>query len=271
VPSPVKSDADQTLTLLVNITVPSNITVKRNKLQYIKVHSPWLANQRAANTTLDSRQLRTIGIETSAGSRRSRRVERRNRGEGNVEKRSCPIGELHQVSGRSIPKAGTWNKEKEVSGDVECKQLWDSSRGINACKEDERIDQYIDSLETHQKVKFVEYLHQSNYVFDAAKEKFETEMKPNGEDELLHNDNGSIVVLEGAPLTQSECEAFNNAITEHQKQFTVIAKAVGTTVSRCLVHYYSKYKSGQNVGKYLELKKMWEQSDECEICGDGGT
>jgi hypothetical protein len=198
-------------------------------------------------------------------------VETRNRGEGNVEKRSCPIGELHQVSHRSIPKAGTWNKEKETPGEVDCEQLWDGSRGIHACNKDGRIDQFIDSLETHQKVKFIEYLHQSNYVFDAAKQKFDDEMTSNGENALLHKGNGSNAVLEGAPLTQSECDAFNKAIAEHQKQFSLIAKAVGTTASRCLVHYYSKYKSGQNVGKYFELKKSWEQSDECEVCADGGT
>ena len=77
-------------------------------------------------------------------------------------------------------------------------------------------------------------------------------------------------MLEGTPLTEGECAAFNEAINENQKLFPVIAKAVGTTVNRCLVHYYSKFKSGENRGRYLELKKIWEQSDECEICGDGG-
>lgn len=253
-PSPIKSNG--TSEFIVNITIPSNISSKRNKHQYIKVYAPWLATHRAINTKLDSRQLRTIGIETSTGSRRSRRVERRNRGEGSIEKRHCPIGPLHQVSFGSIPKAGTWRKEPEDPSDVVCEQLWDVARGSKARTEDERIDRYIDSLEPFQKTQFIETLHKSNYDFNRAKQKMEGD--------------GPDVLLEGTPLTETERQAFNNALAENDKQFTVIAKAVGTTVNRCMVHYYSRVKSCKNAGNYLELKKVWEQSDECEVCGDGG-
>lgn len=172
--------------------------------QCIQVYSPWLANRRAAN---------------SAGSRRSRRVmETRTRDyEGNVEKRTRPIGELHQVSHGSIPKAGTWNKEKEMPGEVHCEKLWDGSCGICACNKDGRIDHFIDSLDdTHQKVKFIEYLHQSNYVFDAATQKFDDEMTLNGENALLHKGNESNAVLEGA---------------EHQKQFTILISSMSALLT----------------------------------------
>ena len=45
---------------------------------------------------------------------------------------------------------------------------------------------------------------------------------------------------------------------------------MGTSLNRGLIHYYSTYKAGEGRGSYLRQKKRWEQSDECEKCGDGG-
>lgn len=293
-PSSVQSNkacAENDSGLLVNITVPPHISssaTKRSKTarRFVKVYAPWIAAQRAAATTLDSRQLRAIGIDKSTGSRRSRRVERRNRGEGNVEKRTCPIGDMHQVSVGSIPTSDTWENErrlksKEKDGlehsSVRCEQIWDRARGAKACSEDERIDEYMNSLQSFQKARFMMTLHESNYDFEAAKYKMSRT-----KDQVInvgHSQNSETTwqksddrhyMLEGTPLTENECAAFNKAIDENQKLFPVIAKAVGTTVNRCLVHYYSRFKTGKNRGRYLELKKIWEQSDECEVCGDGG-
>jgi len=158
-----KAYADDDSGLLVNITVPPHIsssTTKRNKAsrRFVKVYAPWVAAQRAAATTLDSRQLRAIGIDKSTGSRRSRRVERRNRGEGNVEKRTCPIGDTHQVSVGSIPTSDTWENERRLKSEekddrleqssVQCEQIWDYARGAKACSEDERNDEYMNSLQS---------------------------------------------------------------------------------------------------------------------------
>ena len=263
--------------VLVHITIPSNIATKRSQQQYVKVYAPWVAAHKATNTTLDSRQLRTIGIIATNGSPRSRGVRKRGRGEGNVEKRTCPIGPLHQVSAQSIPKVGTW-KENETLRSVELEKIWDSKLGLKACCEDKRIDQYMYSLQPSQKATFVKTLHQLNYQFDLAKREMnsktlqvEVKINPSNISEVVwKNCDNTDAMLEGTPLTQSECKVFNSAIEDHQKQFGVIAKAVGTTVNRCLVHYYSRFKSGSKKGKYLELKKLWEQSDECEICADGG-
>ncbi|KAL3785430.1 hypothetical protein HJC23_013569 [Cyclotella cryptica] len=295
-PSPIesgKSYSGKDSGLLVNITVPpyvSSSTTKRNKTarQFVKVYAPWIAAQRAAATTLDSRQLRAIGVDKSIGSRRSRRVERRNRGEGNVEKRTCPIGDMHQVSVASIPKSDTWAQESRLKKDgkngyaqssVECEQIWDQARGAQACSEDELIDEYMNSLQTFQKAHFMMTLHESNYDFMLAKQKMdrktiqvEVNAGPSHASETTWQKcDKPNAMLEGTPLTEKECAAFDEAINENEKQFTVIAKAVGTTVNRCLVHYYSRFKSGKNQGRYLELKRIWEQSDECEICGDGGN
>ena len=164
-PSPIKSNkvyGDDDSGLLVDITVPPHIsssTTKRNKAarRFVKVYAPWVAAQRAAATTLDSRQLRAIGIDKSTGSRRSRRVERRNRGEGNVEKRTCPIGDMHQVSVGSIPTSDTWENERRLKSEgkdgleqssVQCEQIWDHARGAKACSEDERNDEYMNSLQS---------------------------------------------------------------------------------------------------------------------------
>jgi hypothetical protein len=176
--SPVKSNGtnkDDTPELHVNFTIPPNFAIKKIKSQYLRLQAPWISTARAASATLDSRQLRRIGIDTP-GSRRSRRVEIRNWGEGNVKRKTCPIGSMYQVSERSIPKAGTWAKLKNDEHDpekVECDQMWDRERGAEACHEDERIDPYIDSLETFQKDQFFVTLHQCNYNFDAAKQKMD--------------------------------------------------------------------------------------------------
>ena len=55
-----------------------------------------------------------------------------------------------------------------------------------------------------------------------------------------------------------------------REQWPKIARAVGKCVNRCLVHYYSTYKAGEGREGYLQRKKQWEQSDECEVCKDGG-
>lgn len=262
--------SDSSPALIVNVTLPPNISTKRSKHKFLRVFAPWIAEKRAVNTTLNSRQLRSVGVETSKGSRKSQR----NRGEGNVERRSCPIGDMHQVSARRIPKMGTWAQD-EGSSIVECEQLWDAAHGAEACRKDERIDQYMDSLESFEKVQYMQTLHYSNYNFDAAKQKIEQKMmqievgvEPSSKSETDSQQHSPPnTVLDGTPLTQDETESFNSAMLEHQKQFTAIAKAVGTTVNRCLIHYYSRFKPGE---KYSENKKIWEQSDECEACGDGG-
>ena len=261
---------DSSPNLIVNITMPQNISTKRSKHKFLRVFAPWIAEKRAANTTLNSRQLRSVGVETSKGSRKSQR----NRGEGNVERRSCPIGNMHQVSVRAIPKMGTWT-QGEGTRIVECEKLWDAAHGAEACRKDERIDHYMTSLESFEKVGYMQTLHNSNYNFDAAKRKMDQKTGqielgavPSSKSETERQPcDTSDAILEGTPLTQEETESFNSAMLEHQKQFTIIAKAVGTTINRCLIHYYSRFKPG---AKYLENKKIWEQSDVCEVCGDGG-
>ena len=77
-------------------------------------------------------------------------------------------------------------------------------------------------------------------------------------------------MLEGMPLSTSEVAKFDDAIREYRKQWSKIAWAVGTSVNRCLIHYYSSYKVGDGRDRYLDAKRLWEQSDECEVCHDGG-
>ena len=75
-------------------------------------------------------------------------------------------------------------------------------------------------------------------------------------------------LLEGTPFTQKEQIAFNEALEEHRKNLPTVAKTVGTSVNRCLVHYYSVYKASL---EYRELKKIMGHSDECVVCEDGGN
>jgi hypothetical protein len=63
--------------------------------------------------------------------------------------------------------------------------------------------------------------------------------------------------MEGEPLSMIEQAAFCDAIRKYGKHFTEIARAVGTSVNRCLVHYYSTFKTGENRNVYLQEKKCW--------------
>ena len=63
--------------------------------------------------------------------------------------------------------------------------------------------------------------------------------------------------MEGEPLSMIEQAAFCDAIRKYGKHFKEIARAAGTSVNRCLVHYYSAFKTGECRDVYLQEKKCW--------------
>mmetsp|Transcript_26682 Transcript_26682/g.56166 ORF Transcript_26682/g.56166 Transcript_26682/m.56166 type:complete len:834 (-) Transcript_26682:102-2603(-) len=272
---------------LVTITVPQNIP-SSPKPQRIRVMAPWIAAKRRLHSNLTTRQLRSVGVGTSrkslpgdeANPRRSQR-RTKTRGEGATVSRSSRVGEKFQVSMSSIPSADTWKKEtfadqqrgntassRDVGSNnipiAESEPMWDKNLAAEAYNRGEPLDKFIDSLKTYQRARGILSLHKSSYCAVIGKQTFYGEtlgkLDPNHRNSLL----------EGMPLTQRERIAFHNAIDQYQKNFYLIAKDVGTTVSRCLVYYYSFYKSGPEKSKYQEMKKIFGQSDECKICNDGG-
>lgn len=137
------------------------------------------------------------------------------------------------------------------------------------------MDQYMDSLQTYQKDRGVVTLHQSGYNVSSAKRRFNKTtlvdiLFPDRPESAGKQCQKPHAMLEGKPLSQSEQFASNDAVLEHRKQCPKIAKAVGTSLNRCLIHYYSTYKAGTGRNTYLKRKKLWEQSDQCEVCNDGG-
>ncbi|KAL7535103.1 hypothetical protein ACHAXR_006267 [Thalassiosira sp. AJA248-18] len=290
---PVNEDS-----LLVKITLPTKLKSKmKGSRRHIKVYAPWVTAKRAAANTLTTRQLRSIGIDghegCNANLRRSRRQQIRNHGEGNFSVGHSRIGERYQVADVSIPSSDTWKKgrlarkekaagggggmEKESKDAVVAKndQIWDVTLAEEARTRGEPVDQYIESLHAFQKARGVMTLHQSSYKLALAKERFNNQTgadvpfpdKPEPPGEPCKKPHA---MLEGMPLSQDEQDAFNEAIKQNRKQWPKIAKAVGTSLNRCLIHYYSTYKAGDGRGHYLQRKKQWEQSDECEVCNDGG-
>lgn len=272
---------------LVTITIPQNIS-SSSKPQRIRVMAPWIAAKRRLHSNLTTRQLRSVGVGTSRKSlpgdvvnpRRSQR-RTKTRGEGATVSRSSRVGEKFQVSMSSIPSADTWKKETfaiqqrgnavsshHVGGNnipiAESEPMWDKNLAAEAYSRGEPLDEFIDSLKTYQRARGILSLHKSSYCALKGKETFY------GETLGKFDPNHQYSLLEGMPLTQRERIAFHNAIDQYQKNFHLIAKDVGTTVSRCLVYYYSFYKSGPEKSKYQEMKKIFGQSDECKICNDGG-
>ena len=268
--------------LLVRILLPSKLPVKRRKKGspcYIKVVAPWLAAERAASNSLNTRQLRSIGIDdhslySSNLCPNQRQERKKNHGEGNIVNRTTSrVGRQYQVCKSDLPTSDTWavelhhvvstkERDERENSTADYDQIWSRSRAEKAASQGENIERYINSLKPFQKAHGMMTLHQSNYKVHKAEEIFDS----NNETDTINSHS----LLEGTPLSHNERIIFNEAIDEHDKQWHKIAKSVGTTPSRCLVHYYSHYKWGDERDRYLQNKKRWEQSDYCEICDDGG-
>ena len=85
-------------------------------------------------------------------------------------------------------------------------------------------------------------MHQSAYEVASAERRFNGETAssapfPDKPEPAGRPCKKPHAMLEGKPLSRRERAAFNEAIREHRKQWPVIAKAVGTSTNRCLVHY----------------------------------
>jgi len=281
--------------LLVKVTLPKinakRFRVKTGESRHVKVHAPWVAFKRAAANTLNTQQLRSIGIEgrTGAGIRRSRRQHVRSHGEGNFSIGHSRIGQRYQVSVASIPSSDTWQKSQSKQqkssttttdpGDSEATvdlndQMWNKTLAQAALNNEKAANDYIDSLHTYQKGRGIMTLHQCEYKVSNAAQRFNKQTqanvpypdKPEGVGQPASQKSHAL--LEGTPFSQQERTVFDAAIREHRKNWPKIAKDVGTSVNRCLIHYYSTYKAGE--GGYAKTKKLWEQSDTCLVCQDGG-
>jgi hypothetical protein len=288
---PSEEDTD----LLVKITLPTKIKAKmKGSERHAKVFAPWITAERAAANTLTAKQLRSIGIDGHNGCnailRRSRRQRVRNHGEGNFSVGHSRIGDRYQVSARQIPCASTWGKERlarsesmdgggNIAGDrgtaAKNDQIWSAALSGEALTRGEPVDQYIESLYTFQKARGMMTLHRSAYKVTLSEQRFhkQTVMDipfPDAPEPAGRICQKPHSLLEGKPLSIHERKAFNDAIHDYRKQWPKIAKAVGTSANRCLIHYYSTYKAGEGRNNYLKEKKLWEQSDECEVCHDGG-
>ena len=278
--------------LLVKVSLPKinakRFRVKTGESRHVKVHAPWVAFKRATANTLNTQQLRSIGIEgrTGAGIRRSRRQHVRSHGEGNFSIGHSRIGQRYQVS--VFPSSDTWqklqSKQQEsiaISTDTDDSeaailndQMWNKTLAQSALNNENAANDYIDSLHTYQKGRGIMTLHQCEYKVSDAEQRFNKQTqadvpypdKPEGVGQQASQKSHAL--LEGTPFSQQEHTVFETAIREHRKNWPKIAKDVGTSVNRCLIHYYSTYKAGE--GGYAKTKKLWEQSDTCLVCQDGG-
>ena len=268
--------------LIVRITLPPKLPVSRKKMgspYFIKVFAPWLAKSAPSNSS-NTRQLPSIGIDGHGSCNSNLNLKRnqtKKKSEGNIVNRTMSrVGRQYQVSKTEIPSSDTWEKERvsrpqqtEVASEstlgndiFEYKQIWSKSKAENAASQGEYLDKYINSFQPFQRAHGMMMLHESNYIVSEAEKKNESDATP--------HDNS---LLEGAPLSQTERVALINAIDKHDKQWSKIAKDVGTTPCRCLIYYYSRYKWGDERERYLGKKSEWElsgHSDDCDICGDGG-
>ncbi|KAL9187418.1 hypothetical protein ACHAXT_001521 [Thalassiosira profunda] len=277
---------DSDLLVKVTLSAKQRSKVKVRSGRKIRVFAPWVAAKRAAENTLRTRQLETIGIFGHNVRRSQRQRQVRRHGEGTFSAGHSRVGEKYQVSKACIPAADTWEKNRAANAGEDAKsatadaaaendQMWDTALAEEARARGEPIDRYIDSLGTSQKARGVLTLHQSGYNAAMAEQTFNRQTEatvpfPDRPEPAGQRCEKPHAMLEGKPFTEEEKMAYNEGIKEHRKQWPKIAEAVGTSLNRCLVHYYSTYKAGDGRDHYLERKKKWEQSDECEVCDDGG-
>lgn len=276
--------------LLVKITVPTNKGRKRKDcggIDYnVRVYAPWVSSERANMTTLTVKQLRSIGIDSNDRPHNSKGGLRQRCGrlcEGTFSTiiLHSRIGERYQVLSWQIPPASSWsmrrsmgdnNSETIITTDsadlvvAHYDQIWDAAMSVKARNRGENIDQYIRLLHSYQKARGMCILHECAYSVLSTKQQYKFYNQRMGMLPL----KCAATMLEGEPFTTIERSVFNNALQEYPKQWTKIASVVGTSSNRCLIHYYSTYKSGDDRSLYLREKKRWEQSDECEVCHDGG-
>lgn len=288
-------EPSRTSGMVVAITINARMKTKLKASNgLLRVFAPWISAERSANNSLTSQQLRSIGAEQGNAAASARKTRRRSatrsHGEGDFHVGHSRIGSRYQVLDSMIPSSDTWRREassepasnKELFQqkddlkarvDPMCDPMWEMSQGetLNAGLSDE----YFSSLKAYQKARGVLAVHGSGYNLSIARLKLNADTqaeigfpdRPAGYNIQCEK---SHALLEGKPLTKSEQEAFNAAIEKNQKQWPTIARTVGTSVNRCLVHYYNVFKAGADRSTYLKEKKVWEQSDVCEVCGDGG-
>lgn len=284
--SPNNANSD----LLVRVTLPSTMKFKNNgSTLHVKVFAPWVTAQHAAANTLTTRQLRSIGIDghdsCNINLRRSRQQHIRIHGEGHFSEGHSRIGSRYQVT--NIPSSATWAND-QLSNDATAPhneeatakydQIWDATHSEEAYSQGEHIYQYIDTLHSFQKAQGMMTLHQSGYKVSLSERIFTSQATagialPNTTELATVQAcqySQTQTMLEGNPFTLQEQDTFHEAFGEHRKHWPKIAQAVGTSVNRCLVYYYSTYKAGKERDAYLTNKKLWEQSDECVVCHDGG-
>lgn len=226
--------------LLVKVVISRKLLsskVNRGSRQYMKVYAPWLSAKRANNNILHKRQLRSIGVST--------RQKVRAESKGLYPKHSSRIGDSYQVSMEYLTSFKTWTTSTSPSASVaHYEQIWDKLQSGEARINGEKLDDYIESLEPFQRARGMMTLHQESYKTSTSKKRF-------------HHDTVAIIpypsdppglqkpnsLLEGSPLSQREQTAFREALKLHGKfRFSLIAQAVGTSVNRCLVHYYRFFK-----------------------------
>lgn len=303
--SPLSVDGEDDL-LVVRITLPTKIVKRKGGLdQHLRVFAPWVSADRASATTLTAKQLRSIGINVNENGRVVHSRHRSSKrvgdlGEGafsaNLHSR---IGERYQVSSWHIPPSSTWEEVGSTNGKDKCdttstvglldastdssgprcEQIWDAACAVEALNQGEDIYRYIGSLQSYQKASGMMALHRSAYGVIQAKRVCLSHNRTVGANAPQYLDVPDLagmrcktlhLMLEGEPLSKVECSVFDGAIREYRKQWPKIAWAVGTSVNRCLVHYYSTFKTGDRREGYVQQKKFWEQSDECTVCHDGG-
>jgi hypothetical protein len=134
-------------------------------------NSTIIDNSKGQIAPLSSHQAGTISINMFSGSDGRRRSKKLSGQKINDEKKTCRIGDAHQISMDSIPPCRL-NLENNRIGDalVAYDQLWDQARGAKAFQDNKEIEVYANSLQTFQKELFYATLHQSNYDFLLAKQ-----------------------------------------------------------------------------------------------------
>ena len=132
--------------------------------------------------------------------------------------------------------------------------FWCPEQAEKAAERGEDLDLLLDRLPSSGRFKLMELVHKNDYDANRASESLA---------DAFHTDE----ILDTIPFNKDEKDAFGMYLKRKRKDFPSVAKYLRKSVSSCLIHYYSVYKS---TDAYPILKEIIREKDVCPICGDGG-
>lgn len=214
----------------------------------------------------NSHQIAALGNNLNLAERKTSKVTQRYRGKSTLnnrkgEKNGISIGSKHQIT--HLPRAGTFLKSASGTAVDEHSQLtlsyeqvWDPALSEAAHKSN-----YVHCSVPHNKKEWgMCSLHRHKYSVTAD---FQQSLE-------------TVSPLDASDWTREEKELYHASMLESNKDFPAVAKRMDKSLNNILTYYYGTYKHFNDYktmkrSRLLDQERNNKNSDECQICNDGGN